>query len=66
MKLGSIEVRPHGIGDVDFGIGHLPKQEVADAHFATGPNQQIRIANAVGVKMALKNRLVNVVEFKLT
>jgi len=39
MKLGAIEVRPQRIGNIDFAVRHLPKQEVAEPHFATGANQ---------------------------
>ena len=36
-----IEVRPEHIGDMNFGIGQLPEQEIADAVFPAGADQQI-------------------------
>ena len=38
-----IEVGPEHIGDVDFRVGQLPQQEVADPVFAAGADQQIGI-----------------------
>ena len=38
-----VEIRPEHIGDVQLGVGQLPEQEVADALFAAGANQQVRI-----------------------
>ena len=38
-----IEVRPEHIGDVNFGIRQLPEQEIADAMFPAGADQQIGI-----------------------
>ena len=45
------EIGPESFGDVDFGVGDLPEQEIADAHFAAGANQQVGIGQAGGVEM---------------
>src|SRR3970040_413838 len=54
LSLG--EVRPKGWRNPDLGIGNLPKQEIADAQFATGADEQVRIGHSGGVKVA-RNQL---------
>src|SRR5579859_4320480 len=44
----TVEVRPQGVGHKNFRVGDLPEQEVADAHFAAGANEQIGIGEAGG------------------
>ena len=50
QQIGAPEIRPQRFGDVQLGIGDLPQQEIADAHFAGGPDQKIGIGQAGGVK----------------
>ena len=54
-----IEIGPQHIGDVDFGVGELPQQEIADAPLATGADQQIRIALTSGVQLGGKLLLID-------
>src|SRR5262245_26860298 len=44
------EVGPERVGHPDLGVGDLPEQEVADAHLAARPDQQIGIGLAGGVE----------------
>src|SRR5579864_6120880 len=37
-KIGTLEVRPELVRDVNLGIGDLPKQEIAHAKFAARAN----------------------------
>src|SRR5262249_26931379 len=37
-ELALAEVRPHGVGHVELGVGELPEEEVADAHLAARPD----------------------------
>src|SRR3569832_612536 len=37
-----VEIRPVGIGEIQFGISKLPEQKVGNAFFAAGTNEQIR------------------------
>src|SRR5215203_3954211 len=46
------EVRPERLRDPDLGIGNLPQEEIADAHFSAGADEQIRIGLAGGVEKA--------------
>lgn len=39
------EIRPEHIGKVEFCIGRLPEQEVGDAHFPAGTDNQVRVWN---------------------
>src|ERR1700736_442810 len=32
-KLGAREIRPERFGNINFGIGDLPEQEITDGHF---------------------------------
>lgn len=51
-KTGAVEIGPERIGDEDFGVGNLPEEEIADAHFTAGANEKIRIGKIGGVEMA--------------
>ena len=51
-ETGAVEVGPEGFGDEDFGVGDLPEEEIADAHFAAGANQEIGIGKIGCVEMA--------------
>src|SRR2546423_523375 len=42
-QMAAAEVGPQRLGDPDFGVRNLPQQEIADAHLAARPNQQIGI-----------------------
>src|SRR3569833_513860 len=37
-----VEIRPVGIGEIQFGISKLPEQKVGNAFFSAGTNEQIR------------------------
>src|SRR5579862_3962763 len=45
------KIRPESFGNVNFGIGNLPEQEIGYAHFAAGADEQIGIGQAGGVEM---------------
>src|SRR5262245_54541804 len=49
IELGRAEVRPQGGGHPELGVGDLPQEEVRHPHLAAGPDQQIRIGDAVRV-----------------
>ena len=51
-KTGTIEIGPEGFGNEDFGVGNLPEEEIADAHFAAGADEEIGIGKIGGVEMA--------------
>src|SRR6266446_8930098 len=38
----AIEIRPKSFRNQNLGVGNLPQQKIADAHFPAGANQQIR------------------------
>ena len=42
-ELVTPEVRPQRVGDVDFGVGKLPQQEVTQAKLFPGADEQIRV-----------------------
>src|SRR5262245_5201001 len=50
QKVLLAEVRPQRVGDPDLGIRDLTQQEVADAHLAARPDQEIRIRLTGGVE----------------
>src|SRR4029077_11122019 len=51
-EMGAVEVGPENFGDEDFGVGNLPEEKIADAHFAAGANEKIGIRKIGGVEMA--------------
>jgi hypothetical protein len=54
VKLMAIEIGPEDLRKVNFGIGHLPQQKIAQAHLATGANQQVGIASPKFIDMLAK------------
>ena len=51
-QTGAIEIRPECIGDEDFGVSDLPEEEIADAHFTAGADEEIRIGKIGSVEVA--------------
>src|SRR5258708_5050929 len=49
-----IEVGPEFIGEIELGIGKLPEQEITDALFAAGADEQIRLGRIVHRKIRRK------------
>src|SRR4051794_34339177 len=43
LQGGGIEIGPALGSHPQLGIGYLPEQEIADAHLASGADQQIRV-----------------------
>src|SRR3974390_128616 len=54
------ELRPQRIGKIQFRIGKIPQQEIADPAFAAGADQEIGIGNAGRGETAADLRLVDV------
>src|SRR5271168_2281696 len=53
------EVGPERRGDVDFGIGELPEEEVAQAHFTAGADEEVGVGIVAGVKVVIEDLLVD-------
>src|SRR5439155_1275276 len=51
-ELALAEIRPERVGDVDLRVGDLPEEEVAEAHLAAGPDEQVGIRDARGAEVA--------------
>src|SRR5262245_8383359 len=58
-QLRLAEVRPQGLGHVQLGVGDLPQEEVGDAHFAAGADEQVGIRKAGGAEVRGERRLVD-------
>src|SRR3990170_4943457 len=43
FERGGVEIRPQGLGEMQFGIGELPEQKVAHALLAAGTDEQVRL-----------------------
>src|SRR6056297_9323 len=41
IEIGVIEVRPERVAEMQLGIGKVPRQEVRQAFFAAGPDEQV-------------------------
>src|SRR6266850_782422 len=61
QQIAAAEVGPQRLGDPDLGVGDLPQEEIAHAHLAAGPDQQIRIRLAGGVEEFTEAPLVEIV-----
>ncbi len=66
-ELRFAEIWPQRLGDNQFGVRNLPEQEIADAHFAAGANEQVWIGVVRRVEVLRKQMLVDFrrVEFAL-
>src|SRR6185503_12495838 len=45
------ELGPERGGDDQLGVGNLPEQEIAHAHFAAGADEQVRVGEVPGVEV---------------
>ncbi|MFM1945427.1 MAG: hypothetical protein RI897_4409 [Verrucomicrobiota bacterium] len=50
-ELGFSEVGPERGGDDEFGVGDLPEEEVRDAEFAAGADEEVRVGHMPGVEV---------------
>src|SRR5258707_8243308 len=55
------EIRPQGVDEHQFGVGALPEQEIADALFAAGADQEVGIGHARRQQLALEAILVDAI-----
>jgi hypothetical protein len=46
VEIFAREIRPHAVGENEFGVCRLPEQKVAQALFAARTNEEINIGNA--------------------
>src|SRR5262245_21981140 len=60
-QIAPAEIGPQRVGHPDLGVGDLPQQEIADAHFAAGADEQIRIGLVGGVEEFAEALLVQIV-----
>src|SRR5450631_661416 len=59
------EIGPVDLGEVRFGVGKLPEQEITDAHLAAGPDQEIRIRQPARIQVASENLHADVISREL-
>src|SRR6267378_5825805 len=57
-QVHTAKIRPQGLCDVDFRVGQLPQEKIAEAHFAAGSHDQIRIRQPARVEMLADQLLV--------
>src|SRR5262245_56813061 len=60
-QMAAAEIGPQRFGDPDLGVRDLPEQDVADAHLAARPDQQIRIGLPGGVEEVAEATLVEII-----
>src|SRR5690606_8625399 len=65
VELVAVEVRPEHRGHIQLGVRHLPEQEVADPHLATGANQQVGIGPLCCVEVSREGGLVDLCRLDL-
>ena len=59
VQFGGVQVGPEGRGVVVLAVGGLPEEEVADALFAAGADDQVGIRAAFGVEVAPEEGFVH-------
>jgi hypothetical protein len=52
LQCRGVEIGPQQFREIKLGIGQLPQQEIADALFTTGANEQIGIPAASAMRAA--------------
>src|SRR5262245_36000752 len=55
VELQFAEIGPERLRHQQFGVGDLPEQKIADAHFAAGADEQVRIGQVGGVEVLAQN-----------
>ena len=58
-QMHATEIRPERGCDINFGVGQLPEQKVAEPHFARGADHQVGIRQVPRVKMTSNRVFVN-------
>src|ERR1022692_538570 len=58
-ELNSAKIGPQRLGHIDFRIRQLPEQEVAQAHFSAGANDQVGIGQIASVEVVADRLLVH-------
>ena len=59
VKFRTPKIGPKRLGDVNFRVGDLPQQEIADAQLAASADQQVGIGQAGGIKILGDGLLVH-------
>src|SRR6266571_7031125 len=59
MQLAGIEIGPVDLGKIEFGIGQLPEQEIADPHLAAGADEKVRIRHLRGKEIAVEHGIID-------
>ena len=59
LQDGGVHVRPQRIGEPQFGIRQLPQQEVTDANFTPGADQQVQRRQVRQAGMRMQYRFIN-------
>ena len=54
-----VEVRPQGVEEQQLGIGRLPQQEIRQADFARGADQQVELGQVAGLELGGDRLLVD-------
>src|SRR6266404_7026170 len=44
LEIFAPKIRPHPLGEMQFGVGTLPKQEVGQPLFAAGPDHEVDVS----------------------
>lgn len=51
QEFPSPEVRPQGLGKIEFSVSQLPQEKIADARFSARANQEVRVRQASSIQM---------------
>ena len=51
VEMSFPKIRPVGGREVEFGVGNLPKQEIADPGFSAGADEELRVRYTFGAEV---------------
>ena len=52
MERIGVEVGPISVAEIQFGVGCLPEQVVAESHFSSGAYEQVGVGHEGGLQIA--------------
>src|SRR5260370_28874648 len=61
QKFALAEIGPQRIGEIEFGVGEVKQEKIADAQFSRGSNEQVGIGKPGGRQLARDQLLVDLI-----
>lgn len=59
LQIGGVEIGPHALGEMQFGVGAFPEEKIAEPLLSSGANQQIHVGEPSGAWVTSAMRFEN-------